>query len=272
MAVARNTRWRVPGWVRTLARGAADFVYPPVCRMCTGELPEPGGDQISPEVISHGEVSTAPFCETCRRDLIATRGPACIRCGASIGPFLDPNVPCGFCRDERFAFERVVRLGVYDGALRTACLRAKTSGAEPLAAGLAELLWECESETLRDARVDVVVPVPHHWLRRFYHSHNAASTLASVWAGRLQVPLATHILEKRRWTKPQARLTPNERRQNLRNVFQAVPSQGLSGAVVLLADDVMTTGTTAHESAKVLVQAGAARVIVAVVSRGLGRR
>jgi predicted amidophosphoribosyltransferase len=146
------------------------------------------------------------------------------------------------------------------------------SGAEPLAAGLAELLWECEFEALRSAQVDVVVPVPHHWLRRFYHSHNAALSLGSVWASRLQVPLATHILGKRRWTRPQARLTPHERRQNLRRVFQAVPSQGLSGAVVLLADDVMTTGTTAHESAKVLVQAGAARVIVAVVARGLGRR
>jgi predicted amidophosphoribosyltransferase len=96
--------------------------------------------------------------------------------------------------------------------------------------------------------------------------------LGSVWANRLQVPLVSHILGKRRWTRPQARLTPHERRQNLRNVFQAVPSQGLAGAVVLLADDVMTTGTTAHESAKVLVQAGAARVIVAVVARGLGRR
>jgi ComF family protein len=267
MAILRNKRWRLPAWARKFARGAADFLYPPVCRFCTSELPESTAGEVSPQAASPG-----PFCETCRRDLLRTRGPACIRCGASIGPFLDPCVPCSFCRNERFAFERVVRLGVYDDSLRTACLRAKQTSAEPLAAGLGELLWECECQTLRDATIDVVVPVPHHWLRRFYHSHNAAHTLAAVWADRLHVPLAAHILGKRRWTRPQARLTPHERRQNLRNVFQAVPSQGLSGAAVLLADDVMTTGTTAHESAKVLVQAGAARVIVAVVARGLGRR
>jgi len=267
MPVARDNRWKVPDWVRTLARGAADFLYPPVCRLCTAELPE-----IAPDRISNDLTTSAPFCEACRRGLLATRGLACTHCGASIGPYLDPNLACSLCRDERFAFERVVRLGVYDDVLRTACLRSKPSGAEPLAAGLAELLWECEFESLRAAKVDVVVPVPHHWFRRFYHSHNAAQTLGTVWASRLQVPLASHILAKRRWTRPQARLTPTERRQNLRNVFQAVPSQGLSGAVVLLADDVMTTGTTAHESAKVLIKAGAARVIVAVVARGLGRR
>jgi competence protein ComFC len=267
MAVARDTRWKVPAWMRTFVRGAADFLYPPVCRMCAAELPEPGAGLTSAEAMS-----VVPFCELCRRDLLISRGLACIRCGGSIGPFLDPKVPCSFCRDERYAFERVIRLGVYDEALRTACLRAKNSGAEPLTAGLAELLWECETDTFRDCKIDVVVPVPHHWLRRFYRSHNAANTLGSVWASRLQVPLASHILVKSRWTRPQARLTPHERRQNLRNVFQAIPSQGLAGAVVLLADDVMTTGTTAHESAKVLLQAGAARVIVAVVARGLGRR
>jgi len=261
MAYLRSPRWKIPGWIRSLARGAADFVYPPACRLCSAELPEAG---VTPRV--------SPFCDECRKELLITRGPACVRCGAAIGPFLDPNVPCSLCRDERFAFERVIRLGVYDGALRTACLRSKDRGAEPLAAGLADLLWECESESFQNAKADVVVAVPPHWFRRFSHPHHAAETLAAAWAARLQVPLATHILRKRRWTRPQARLLPSERRMNLRNAFQAASTAGLSGAVVLLADDVMTTGTTAHETAKILTQAGAARVIVAVVARGLGRR
>jgi predicted amidophosphoribosyltransferase len=67
-------------------------------------------------------------------------------------------------------------------------------------------------------------------------------------------------------------LSPSERRVNLRNAFRLASAAGLSGAVVLLADDVMTTGTTAHETARVLMQAGAARVVVAVVARGMGRR
>jgi ComF family protein len=247
--------------VRRFARGAADFVYPPACRLCSGDLPE-----------SLRESHESPFCDVCRKDLLMTRGPACLRCGAAIGPYLDPRVPCSMCRNERYAFDRVIRLGVYDEALRTACLRCKDRHAEPLAAGLADLLWECEAEALEEAKIDVVIPVPQHWFKRFYHPHHAAETLAGVWAARLQVPLATHILKKSRWTRPQARLTPTDRRTNLRNAFGAEPAAGLSGAAVLLADDVMTTGSTAHETSKVLIQAGAARVIVAVIARGLGRR
>jgi predicted amidophosphoribosyltransferase len=257
----RTTRWKIPQWVRTFARGAADFVYPPVCRLCSSELP-------SSTVVPRA----SPFCDGCRKELLMTRAPACVRCGSSIGPYLDPNIPCSICRDERFAFERVIRLGVYDGALRTACLRSKDRGSEPLAAGMADLVWECESEALQHGGIDVVIPVPRHWVRRIYHPHHPATTLGAAWAARLHVPLATHILRKCRWTRPQARLTPSERRVNLRNAFQAIKSAGLSGATVLLADDVMTTGTTAHETAKVLTQAGAARVVVAVVARGMGRR
>jgi predicted amidophosphoribosyltransferase len=250
----------MPRWVRSFAQGAADFLYPPLCRLCGDELQEAT------------DLSSEPFCAGCHQELLIRRGLACIRCGASIGPYLDPHLPCAMCRSERFAFERVIRLGVYDGLLRKACLRCKDRGTEPLAAGLADLLWNCESEALQSAQADVVVPVPQHWFRRFSHPHHAAETLASVWAARLHLPLAGHILRKRRSTPPQARLSPAERRGNLRNAFAATASAGLSGAAVLLADDVMTTGTTAHETARVLIQAGAARVIVAVVARGLGGR
>ena len=248
--------------MRTLVRGAADFVYPPACRLCTADLPERTVD--APD---------HPFCDDCRRELLATGGSsACVHCGATIGPYLDPQSPCSFCRNEHYAFERVIRLGVYDGLLRTACLRAKTRGAEALASGLAELHWELHAPALRDAGIDVVVPVPQHWARRVSRAHHAADTLAAVWGRRLKVPCAPHILRKARWTRPQARLSPHERRVNLKNAFLAVRSSDLAGAVVLLADDVMTTGATAHETARVLKQAGVARVVVAVIARGLGRR
>ena len=249
-------------WAGEFARSAADFVYPPCCRLCSGELPDR----------DLGGSSSVPFCADCRAELVKTHGLACLKCGASIGPYLDPTLPCTFCRNETFAFDRVIRLGVYDESLRTACIRGKSSGSEPLSAALAELLWDLEHDVLTHAGVDVVMPVPHHWLKRFITPHNAAETLAAVWANRLKVPLATHILRKRRWTRPQARLPPSERRINLRNAFGTTAVEGLKGATVLLADDVMTTGTTAHEISRVLLNAGAAKVIVAVIARGLGRR
>ncbi|MGQ0634294.1 MAG: ComF family protein [Planctomycetaceae bacterium] len=254
-----SSHLRIPVWLGGLARAAADFVYPPACRLCDAEFAPP-------------EQPPPPFCETCRAELEKSHGPACVRCGATVGPHLDPHRRCMYCRNESFAFERVVRLGVYDGLLRTACLRAKQQGAEPVVAGLAELTWTLERTTLQAAQVDVVVPVPGHWTRRLAHPHSAAHVLAREWAKRLQVAVEGHILRKVRRTPLQARLGPSERRVNLRRAFAITAQNAFAGARVLLADDVMTTGTTAHEAARVLKQAGAAGVIVAVVARGLGRR
>jgi len=249
----------------------ADFLYPPACRLCDRDLPgknvpltgaESGQPFISPDAV---------FCPDCERSLSVGRTAACVHCGASIGPGLDPNLRCGYCHDERFAFERVVRFGVYDEGLRSACINMKQPGAETLAAALAELTWQAEVDEFRAAQVDVVVPIPQFPLQRILRPHHAAETLAEVWSRRLQVPMAPHILRKVRWTRPQARLNPTERRSNLRHAFRAKPNS-LAGASVLLADDVMTTGTTAHEAARQLRQAGALRVVVAVVARGLGRR
>ncbi|MBS0264410.1 MAG: ComF family protein [Planctomycetes bacterium] len=258
----RTIPWDWKNWLRAWARGAADFIYPPACRLCTADLPE---TDLTAE-------PGAPFCASCRSQLLAWRGTSCIRCAAPLGPYLDPQKPCIFCRNDTFAFERVFRLGVYDTILATACLRAKSAHGESLAAGLADLLWECEGNNLEQVGIDVALAVPPHWLKRWTAAHHAAETLASVWARKLKVPLAPHILTKRRWTRPQSRLPPAERRQNLRDAFRVEAAADLRGATVLLADDVLTTGTTAHEVSKLLLQAGAGRVVVAVIARGLGRR
>jgi predicted amidophosphoribosyltransferase len=247
--------------VRSLAHAAADFVYPPSCPLCRREMPH---DFLQPR--------PAGFCDACRHELLHGRMQGCHRCGASIGPYLDPALPCTFCRDEKFAFDRVIRLGVYDGAVRKACLEAKQRHGDLVACALAELTWECELAAFRSLKADVVIAVPQHRLERVFRSQESAAALAWVWSRRLNLPCEAHILCKGRWTKPQARLTPTERRTNLRQAFFVSHPAPVAGLNVLLADDVLTTGATAHEAARALKSAGARHVTVAVVARGLGQR
>src|SRR5687767_11164743 len=129
---------------RVARREVAQFVFPACCAVCQRPLPGDGADP--------------SFCGNCEAEL-TVRGPACLRCGATIGPNLNPD-GCPRCRGEGFRFENVLRVGVYDGRLRAACLQAKQPGRESLSAALAHLLWRLEGKALRTARIDLVVPVP----------------------------------------------------------------------------------------------------------------
>lgn len=193
----------------------------------------------------------------------------CRRCSAPIGPFLDPSVPCGFCRRDRLSFEGAFTADEYKDAIRSAVLAAKRPGGRRAAVWLADRLWERRGGEMAALGIGLVVPVPQHWTRRLVASHNTAELIGRRLAGRLAVRFSRHVLLKVRRTPTQARLTPTERRANLRKAFAA--SQRLDGVRVLLADDVLTTGTTADRASRALLEVGAAAVWVAAAARGLGR-
>jgi predicted amidophosphoribosyltransferase len=255
-SVIRTLRTSVIDW----SRSAVGLVYPPLCVACGSELPERAD-----AVPGHQR-----FCERCLGQLRCRIDRACLSCGAPVGPHLQ-GWKCRHCRMDEFAFERVVALGVYESALRGACQRAKEPNGGPLTAGLSDLLLEAHEATFCEARIDLILPVPHHWWERLTQPHLPPVTMASVLSRRLSIPMGTHILAKRRRTPAQSSLPPARRRRNLRDAFSVTGGQRLEGRTVLLTDDILTTGTTADRAARVLKQAGARRVLVAVLARGIGR-
>jgi ComF family protein len=247
--------------MRGLWAAGLDFVYPPHCLLCTRETPPSEG------------TATASFCDPCRDALTANAAVAsCPKCGAPAGPYLDTSQGCVYCRRDHFAFDGVIRLGTYETQLRTACLRGKHRGAEGLLTALADLVWRHAQDQFQAAQFDLVVPVPQHWTQRFTRPHNPAETLARIWSRRLSAEYGSRLVVKTRRTQRQLRLPPQERRVNVRNAFAVTAPEEVAGRTILVADDVLTTGATAHEVARALRQARAARIIIAVVARGLGQR
>jgi predicted amidophosphoribosyltransferase len=231
-----------------------DFVFPPACLACGAALSTAG----------------ISLCERCRVDLSQPAGPRCQRCAAPAGPHLDTSTGCVHCRDDRFAFRRVIALGVYDGTMRSMIVRGKRSHGAPLVTALTDLLVDERISDLLTEPFDAVVPVPHDWRRRFWRLHTPAETIGSRLAHRLQRPYAPHILRKPRPTPSQALSPASERRRQQRGAFEATETLDLTGARLLLVDDVLTTGATAHAAATALKARHAADVIVAVLARGLG--
>jgi ComF family protein len=239
---------------REVGQGILQLLYPGACAVCRRPLPP---DQ-------------ADFCEACAMALTTDAHSTCPRCAGTIGPFSHFDERCPSCRPHPFHFERVVRLGQYDGLLRAVILRLKHSGGEALAEKLGGL-WARHSQVcLGDLGSDVVVAVPLHWRRRWARGYNPSETLARALAGRLRLPYVPGWLRRTRNTPRQVEQSPSARRDNVRNAFSAAFRAELRGKSVLLVDDVLTTGSTASEAARALRGAGAPRVCVAVLARGQG--
>jgi ComF family protein len=204
-------------------------------------------------------------CVACHEPLDApTRGPACAGCWAAITP-VPPHYgamsgPLGHC----------AAAGEYEGPLRDIIHVFKYEHRRSLAAPLGRLMRERGAAVLDDAAC--VVPVPLHPLRRLRRGFNQSTDLAT----HLTLPVV-HALWRARSTVPQAGLDADARRRNVRRAF--VPSPLFSRSrrqalivdrVVVLVDDVRTTGATLAACAEVLKDMGAAevRAMTAAVVRG----
>jgi ComF family protein len=237
--------------VHTVKQGLLHLLFPGVCWVCQRPLPS----------------DCAHFCPDCHRALTTDPHAACPRCAGTIGPFTHVADGCPGCRQESFAFDRVLRLGPYEDMLKEVILRLKHNSGEGLAEVLGDL-WAVHAEPhLRTCAAHVVIPVPLHWRRRLWRGYNQSQPLAQALARRLGHPCRPRLLRRIRATPEQKGQTAADRRANVRGAFEARPGPELRGKTVLLVDDVLTTGTTASEAARALRRAGAAAVQVAVLAR-----
>ena len=167
-------------------------------------------------------------------------------------------------------FDTVVPLGAYQEELRSAVLRMKHAQGDPLSEALGELLAIHRGDQLAALQPDLAAPIPRYWWRRVRQGTNSPEILAQRLAKRLGVPAEPRLLACRRNVRLQQSLKPRDRFRNVRGAFRVNKGYDLENARMLLVDDVLTTGATCNEAAKMLKQAGAAYVAVAVLARAEG--
>jgi ComF family protein len=123
-----------------------------------------------------------------------------------------------------------------------------------------------DDDRLRGRQFDLIVPVPLHPARQRERGFNQASLLAELLARQSSIPLKP-LLERIRYTNTQTALDRSERMENLHNAFRLRKNVDVRGLRVLLVDDVLTTGSTMNECARVLKRAGALSVYGATAAR-----
>src|SRR5262249_10506454 len=158
---------------------------------------------------------------------------------------------CTHCRNEHFAFDGALRFGRYERLLREVVLRMKHHSGEGLAEAVADLLAEHAASQLPPAAADVLIPRPLHSLRRWRRGYNQSEALAQALARVLGIPCRPSCLSRGRATAVQHHQdSPSARRENVRDAFHTWHARAVKGRRILLVDDVMTTGSTAHEAAR----------------------
>lgn len=225
---------------------AAGLLYPQTCPFC-------------------GRVSAQRVCGACRKKLAYVGEPRCMRCGKPLRQA--EREYCRDCERRPHAYDRGYALWVHQGGVKHAIYQFKYHNRRIYSRFFAAELQNRYGEAIRRWEISTIIPVPLSRKRRRQRGFNQAELLASELGKRMGIPVdAVHLIRVRD-TSPQKKMDARERRANLDRAFAWKGEAPVRGNVLLI-DDIYTTGNTIDSAARVLKQAGAAKVYFLTVSIG----
>jgi ComF family protein len=236
--------------LKRVGTGLLDALLPPQCLACGALVAEP-----------------RTLCSACWAGIEFIAPPLCARCGFPFEIAADDGSVCGACLASPPRYHRARAVFRYGEESRRLVLAFKHGDRIDAAPAYGAWMRRAASSLLDEAHL--VAPVPLHRWRLLLRRYNQAALLGQALAhagGRLFAP---DLLERRRATPSQGKLSAAERRANVTGAFRVHQAwrPRLRGQRVLLVDDVLTTGATVEACAAVLIRAGAASVDVVTLAR-----
>ena len=147
-------------------------------------------------------------------------------------------------RDERYAFACALMFYDSEGAYRQIPYSIKYKGNIPVGRHFGKMLGNMLSLAAHFKDVDMVIPVPLHWTRRWKRGYNQAEVIAEAIAQELGVQMRTDALKRNKRTVTQTRLEIEEKARNVAGAFSSNPALEAVPRHILLVDDIFTTGST----------------------------
>jgi ComF family protein len=209
------------------------------------------------------------FCRPCLEAVTPLESPFCPRCGVMFKGRAGSDHLCGRCLEQPPPFHMARSAFVYDGSLVDVIHCLKYKGKAQLARPLGILMYRAFVRFWEGEAVDLVLPVPLHGRRLRQRGFNQAGLLAAEWRKHLDrdAAIASGLLVRVRPTLPQAGLGLRGRESNIRGAFAVRNPEKIADRHVLVVDDVVTTGATVRECARLLLAHGARRVDVLALAR-----
>lgn len=233
-----------------LLRGLGSLFFPAICAVCS-------------EALEVGEY----LCATCSGRAPRITAPFCAKCSEPFAGAISETFSCANCAHRPLHFESAVAAYRSRGIVRKLLHEFKYGKQRHLRYPLARWLGETmDDPRLRGRQLDVLVPVPLHPARERDRGFNQATLLAELLSAATSIPLSA-MLERIRYTTTQTAYDRAERMENLHDAFRLRKNADVRESRVLLIDDVLTTGSTLSECARVLKAAGAISVHAATAAR-----
>ncbi len=212
-----------------------ELIAPPLCLLCEN----PVKDKL--------------ICDDCEKEIdknFAIKKNFCLKCGG----IFEGN-RCPRCRDTRFSFEFNRSVYIYDGKIKQIVEDFKYNKFKKLADFMAKKMQGLLAREY--PQIHVLVPIPIHPTRRRERGFSQTELIARKLSSLTGIDCDCENLVRIKHTKSQASLTKEERRSNLKDAFKLIDPSKFRDQNVLLIDDVMTTGITMNEAAKMLKRYGA---------------
>lgn len=235
--------------IRALGESFLNIIYPPLCLLCERNLE---GERL--------------LCIRCRHSLVHEETISCGRCGAPeySGDGCDRSCICRNLPEELMRVRSVAR---YEGTVRDLIHMFKFAGYRGLHSIMADIMMETGRSMISRDRDPIVMGVPLHRARRRERGYDQAAVLAKAVAEGLGVECARGVLVRQKHSRPQSELSLDERRENLEDAFVVRNASEVEGRIVLLVDDVVTTGITLGSCARALGSAGARGTLALTFAR-----
>jgi ComF family protein len=240
----------LPARFRQIGRVVIDGILPPRCLACGATVGEPD-----------------TLCPVCWASMTFFAPPWCARCGLPFPHPMGEGAVCAECARGDMSWHRARAVLRYDKHSRRLILSLKHGDRTHLAPALGRWMRRAGGDMLDG--VDLLLPVPLHWTRLFVRRYNQAGLLAHAIHASGGPAVAPDWLVRRRRTPSQGHLGPGARVRNVRGAFALRPGRSVEGRRVVVVDDVLTTGATAEECARVLRRAGAEFVGILTFARAL---
>jgi ComF family protein len=233
-----------------LARSVLNAVLPARCMICGATVAEDGA-----------------LCSPCWDTLRFLGPPACACCGYPFEYEIPSETLCAACTRSPPQYDRARAVFAYDDASRSLILSFKHADRTHQAPAFGRWLARAGAVLLPDS--DLIVPVPLHRWRLFARRYNQSALLAQALGRESGKRTAVDLLIRRRRTRSQGRMSRAAHIRNVRGAFAVRDDwrNEVSGARILMLDDVQTTGATVEECARVLKRAGASAVDVLTLAR-----